>query len=151
MIVNESILSFVSSKVRSPLPALASLLLVTDLRAAPRRIRPRLSRTARRRCTSSIGSGSARPRATSTGCSRGASPATSKEQLHPDRIPDSRVAWELAALPTIRMADADMVMDFERPLQNARKVAVRSETRRRLPGPQSGGFCMYFVGILLGQ
>jgi uncharacterized protein (DUF1800 family) len=58
-------------------------------------------------------------------------PAYIEQQLHPERLDDARAALEVEALPTTRMADAEIVMGFERPIQNARKVA------EKLRGPAS--------------
>jgi len=52
-------------------------------------------------------------------------PAYIEAQLHPERLADPVVAQQIDGLPTTRMEDAELIMAFERPVQNARRVAEK--------------------------
>jgi uncharacterized protein (DUF1800 family) len=58
-------------------------------------------------------------------------------QLHPETITDPQVIQRLEGLPTIRMADSELVLEFEKPIQNARKVAA-IEAAGRGKDPEDG-------------
>jgi hypothetical protein len=46
-------------------------------------------------------------------------------QLHPESLADPVVAARLDTLPTLRMAEADLMETFEKPLGNAQRVAEK--------------------------
>lgn len=46
-----------------------------------------------------------------------------EQQLHPDAIPDNAVETRLAALPTLKMSDADLLRTYYQPLVMARREA----------------------------